>query len=179
MAKALLLILLATMALASRAGTSKMVVFVLAEQFPHTDAAFITALTSSLKAQGFATKLVSADTLASELSKNDKRRLLILPNSAYFPVDAKQALVNYVTHNGNLLTIGGPPFSKQVVRLEGKWLTQQMLVDKLATMRSGEKVLDFNKVKWSNEFRDTGTPDTKVKHALFPPTSQRRLLLSN
>ncbi|MDH7481283.1 MAG: hypothetical protein QHH26_04795 [Armatimonadota bacterium] len=168
MAKALLLILLATMALASRADTSKMAVLVLAEQFPHTDTAFIKALTSSLKAQGFATKPVSADTLASELSNNDERRLLILPNSAYFPVDAKQALVNYVTHNGNLLTIGGPPLSKQVVRLEGKWLTQQMLLDKLATMQMGEKVLDFNKVKWSNEFRDTGTPDTKVEARTVP-----------
>ncbi len=168
MEKVLLPILLAGIILTSGARASKLDVLILAEKFPNTDMAFTDTLRASLQAQGFAANFVSADALPSELSKKAERRLLILPNSAYFPVNAREALMDYVARCGNLLTIGGPPLSNQVVNLNGEWLTCQMLLDKLATMPPGKMLLDFEKLKLSDEFRDTGTPGVKVEVRTVP-----------
>ncbi|MDI6829538.1 MAG: hypothetical protein QME62_13760, partial [Armatimonadota bacterium] len=168
MEKFLLPILLAGIILASGTRASKLDILILAEQFPDTDMAFLETLKKSLESQGIAANFVRADALPSELSKKAERRLLILPNSAYFPLNARQALMDYVARCGNLLTIGGPPLSKQVVNLNGEWLTCQMLLDKLATMPPGKMLLDFEKLKLSDAFRDTGTQGVKVEVRTVP-----------
>jgi len=149
-------------------------VLLLTEQFPGTDAQFVETLKSSLEAEGFAVRPVSdlSDLSPTDRGRQDKsdggRRLLILPNSACLPVDARPALLAYLKAGGNLLTIGGPPLSRQVVKVNGEWLTQQMLMDKLVelfyqpnseTPRS--PVLDFRNNR-KTMTRDTGTPETQV-----------------
>ena len=146
---------------------AKIDVLLLTETYPGTDTQFVEVLKSSLEAEGFAVRALSDLSDGSDLSdKSDRgRRLLILPNSACFPVEARPALLAYLKGSGNLLTIGGPPLSKQVVKVDGEWLTQQMLMDKLAAMPAGETVLDFG-ITGEPASRDSGTPETtvEVKH---------------
>ena len=151
------------------AGSRRLEVLLVTERFPGTDAAFVQTLRSALSAQGFAVKGLAAADLDRALSDGSvgsvgsvgSDTILILPNAACFPVDSRAALMAYLARGGNLLTIGGPPLSKQVVRLDGEWLTQQMLAGKLATSPPSEMILDFGKLSISPDFRDTGTPDTK------------------
>jgi hypothetical protein len=143
-------------------------VLLLTERFPGTDTAFVETLRASLEAQGFAVKPLDAASIQAELAPSPGRRLLVLPNSACFPVDARQALVEYVKSGGNLLTIGGPPLSKQVIRLGNEWLTQDMLLDRLAGMPPGETLLDFGRLDLSTAHRDTGMPDAKVEIETAP-----------
>ena len=114
--------LVAVMTLASGAAAeNRLDVLLLAERFPGSDATFVDALRSTLEARGFAVKSLGADALVPELSaKSGRARLLVLPNSACFPVEARQALLDYLKTGGNLLTIGGPPLSRQVIRLNGE-----------------------------------------------------------
>jgi len=133
----------------------------LTEQFPGGDPAFVETLRKSLVEQGFAVKAVPDGSVGS-VGSDRSDTVLILPNSACFPTESRSALVDYLAKGGNLLAIGGPPLSKQVVRLNGEWLTQQMLLDKLASMPSGETILDFARFTPSPDYRDSGTPETRV-----------------
>ncbi len=144
------------MALGSSSQARRLECLMLSEQFPGGDAAFAGALKSSLDGQGFKVSDWSDRSDAADMSD----KLLILPNSAYFPWDAVPALKQYLSAGGNLFTIGGPPLSDMVVKLDGDWLTQQMLLDKLTANPSHETILDFGQYKYSPSYRDTGTPDT-------------------
>src|SRR5437773_12122536 len=104
--------LIAAMALIAQvASASRLNVLLLCEQFPGTDARFVQAIKVALEAQGFAVKQVGANALAAELAYQPAARLLVLPNSACCPVEARQPLLEYLKAGGNLLTIGEPPLS--------------------------------------------------------------------
>jgi hypothetical protein len=166
--KALLIILL--LGLLQGRLAAKMEVLLLTETYPGTDAQFVEALRSSLEAEGFAVKSVSdpSDLSPTDRGGQDKSdHILILPNSACFPVEARPALLDYLKGGGNLLTIGGPLLSRQVVKVDGEWLTQQMLMDKLAGMPAGATVLDFG-IADEPASRDTGTPETQVEVKRVP-----------
>jgi len=152
------------------ASGRRLEVLLLTESFPGTDAAFVDTLRSTLESQGFAVKPIAADELVSVLSDRSDR-LLVLPNSACFPVDSISALKEYLAAGGNLLTIGGPPLSRLTVKVGGEWVTQQTLIDKLSTMPPGETILDFGRFTPSPDYRDTGTPDTEPQvKAVTPDT---------
>lgn len=159
----LILVLVVVMAsIGSSSQARRLNCLLLTEQFPGGDPAFTNTLKSSLAGQGFAVKPLGAQDLVQTLSdKSDmSSQLLILPNSACFPWDAVPALKQYLSAGGNLFTIGGPPFSDMVMNLDGKWLTQKLLMDKLEATPATETVLDFVQYKPSPSYRDTGTPET-------------------
>ncbi|MCX6377665.1 MAG: hypothetical protein NTU88_16810, partial [Armatimonadetes bacterium] len=158
MRSVLILTLVVVMAIVgSSSQARRLECLLLSEQFPGGDRVFVDALKGSLEAQGFVVRPVSDGSVGSDRSDT----ILILPNSACFPSESRSALVDYLAKGGNLLTIGGPPLSKQVVRLNGEWLTQQMLLDKLASMPPRGTVLDFGRMTPSPDYRDTGTPETE------------------
>src|SRR5206468_2705895 len=112
--------------------------------------------------QGFAVKTLGGEALALELAaKPAGERLLVLPNSACFPVVARKALLDYLKAGGNLLAIGGPVLSHQVIKLNGQWLTQEMLLDKLVTTPPHATLLDLGRLDLSTVRRNTGTPQSK------------------
>jgi hypothetical protein len=166
MAKGLLCVgLMAAMTLISGAGcANRLNVLLLADHFPGSDAALEDAIKSSLAEQGFRVRSVKGDQLAENLLATPaSAHLLVLPNSACFPAEARPALLEFLKSGGNLLTIGGPPLSRQVIKLDGQWLTQQMLTDKLAAMPPEGTVLDFGKVDLSKVQRESGTPETAAE----------------
>lgn len=168
MPKALLLVVLLLLAGASVSG-KRLDILLLAEQFPGTDAAFVSELRTTLESEGYAVKALEADGLSQLLDLSDlSRRLLILPNSACFPAGAVPALKAYLDGGGNILTLGGPPFSRQVVKLGGEWLTEQMLIGKLTAMPPGAAILDFSGFTPSKDYRDTGTPETEPRVRVMP-----------
>src|ERR1043165_3662556 len=155
--------LIAAMTLACEAAfANRLDVLRLDDQFPGTDPVFVEAVNSSLQGQGFAVKRVSAEALLTELAaKPAGARLLCLPHSACFPVDARPALLAYLKAGGNLLAIGGPPLSRQVIKVDGQWLTEPMFIDKLTSMPPNHSLIDFGKLHLDKVERVTGTPETK------------------
>ena len=71
-------------------------VLLLTETYPGTDAQLVEVLKSSLEAEGFGVRPVSD--LSDVSDQSDGRMLLILPNSACFPVDARPALLLSLIH---------------------------------------------------------------------------------
>ena len=161
----MLVVIMATLGSSSQAR--RLECLLLTERFPGGDPAFVDALKSSLESQGFAVRELSDGSVGS-IGSVGSDKILILPNSACFPVDAVPALKAYLAAGGNLLTIGGPPFSRLTVNLNGEWLTQDMLSDKLASMPANDTVLDFTRYKYSPDYRDTGTPDTHPQARVAP-----------
>lgn len=144
-------------------GAGRLEILLLDEQFPGSDAAFADVLEKSLEDEGFVVRRLDAGDLLPELSTRCGERLLVLPNSACFPADMVSALRSYLAEGGNLLAIGGPLLSQQVVKVGNDWLTQSMLLGRLVGLPPGEKVLDFGKVTPSSDWRDSGTPETEAK----------------
>ncbi|MBP6964491.1 MAG: hypothetical protein KBC96_08800 [Armatimonadetes bacterium] len=169
MPKALLLVVLLLVVSTCCASGKRLDVLLVSERFPGTDAVFVGTLRSALESRGYVVKSLRAEDL-SDLSDTSEQsgRLLLLPNSACFPADSMSALEAYLAANGNILTIGGPPFSRQVVKLGDEWLTQEMLLDRLTTMPPGATILDFDRFTPSDDYRDTGDQDTKTEVRVVP-----------
>jgi len=145
-------------------SSNRLTVLMPSERFPGTDEQFVSAVKASLENQGFAVTMVDAEAMTKELARTTKAgRLLVLPNSACFPVQAKPSLEAYLKAGGNLLTIGGPALSRQVARVDGQWVTQAMLVDKLMVRAPNQTIIDFGKMDISKIQRDSGTPETEVR----------------
>src|SRR6516164_3333893 len=79
------------------------------------------APTSARLAQLFPeARLASADQLASELS-DPRTRLLILPQGSVVPESAWSAILDYLRRGGNLLALGGRPFTRAAYRDSAGW----------------------------------------------------------
>ncbi|MGC2162622.1 MAG: cellulase family glycosylhydrolase, partial [Silvibacterium sp.] len=63
---------------------------------------------------------VTAQELDSALS-DGHTRLLVLPYGSAFPEDAWSSLRTYLDHGGNLLVIGGRPFTRAAYKVDGAW----------------------------------------------------------
>src|SRR6516164_10333685 len=79
------------------------------------------APTSARLAQLFPeARLASADQLASELS-DPRTRLLILPQGSVVPESAWSAILDCLQRGGNLLVLGGRPFTRAAYRDSAGW----------------------------------------------------------
>src|SRR5579872_2028808 len=86
--------------------------------FPASDS---TAPTSEQLGKLFhGSRLVGADQLREALD-SPSTRLLIMPYGSAFPEDAWQAIKSFLDRGGNLLVLGGRPFTRAAFREGGSW----------------------------------------------------------
>ena len=108
------LFLLGTLTLAEE-NLSPAVVFA-ESQFPAADSATPRALQTALPGAQFA----SADRL-SVLLKDPATRLLVLPYGSAFPEPNWEDFLSFLQHGGNLLVLGGRPFTRSAYRDAAGW----------------------------------------------------------
>jgi hypothetical protein len=108
----MLALILASQSSVSQVGTSTTVVFSEA-RFPAADSASPSSqrLTAAFSGAEFA----DADHLQSALAA-PTARLLVLPYGSAFPEDAWPAIKQFLDHGGNLLVLGGMPFTRAAYR---------------------------------------------------------------
>ncbi len=65
-------------------------------------------------------RVVSSDALAAALDEAGTR-LLVLPYGSAFPEAAWPAILKFLERGGNLLVLGGRPFTRPALKTDGKW----------------------------------------------------------
>lgn len=93
------------------------------EGFPKTSGTpSISALSDTLREAGYKPYLIGSDELANPSILSPKNfDLLILPYGPYFPASATQALRQFLSSGGSMITIGGYAFDTPLFPVEGKW----------------------------------------------------------
>lgn len=116
-------------------------VAVLVDDLPGLDRACCDRLLAALKQAGLRPVPLTATEAANPgLLSTDNFSLLVLPNSAAYPLDGARALERYLTHGGDVIALGAPAFRQGLRRLDGQWLGEEQLAAKRAAQPT-EKVL--------------------------------------
>ena len=140
---ALLLALVFSVAAQVRAADEGGIVLLWEDGFPSADTA--SPAKADIASLFPGVRSVSNDALAEALSAADTR-LLILPYGSAFPESAWPAILKFLERGGNLLVLGGKPFTRPARRDGGQW--------SLAASR-----LSFAEKLYINDYQETpGSP---------------------
>lgn len=115
-------------------------------------------------------QFTSAAELPTRLSNADSR-LLVLPYGSAFPEDAWPQMLAYLNRGGNLLVLGGRPFTRAAYRDNSGWhlrdynvrFIQQLGIDNFTTL-AGSEGLEFQ----ANNDLTTQLPAFSWSHAYSP-----------
>jgi hypothetical protein len=136
--------------------------------FPAADSASPSA--SQLTAMFPGAQSVTADQLPSALTASSAR-LLVLPYGSSFPEEDWPAIKQFFDHGGNLLVLGGRPFTRAAYRDHGAWhlrdysvrFTRPLMIDQYQET-PGSDGLDFQ----SNPEMTLQLPQFSWKRAFSP-----------
>ena len=139
-------------------------VLMLTEPFPGSSAPLRSKLKKAVAAAGFRVSELTGSELSARLdAEQGPGCVLLLPDSRYFPADAKQALVGFLKRRNHLMAVSGPALENQVVRSDGRWLTKPQTKDELAKSQ-GEAILDFTSEDLSKWQRCSGKMENKTEY---------------
>jgi len=99
------------------------------DNFPKTGGTpSIDDLYSTLKQAGFSPYLLGAEELSNPSILSAKNfDLLILPYGPYFPAKATQAVRQFLSEGGSMITIGGYAFDKPLFYVDGNWYERERI----------------------------------------------------
>ncbi len=141
-------------------------VILLRESFNKSSERFYDQLKFGLIAAGMPVEEVEAARLAQRLSaESDRGVVLVLPNSRYFPAEAKNPMQDFLKRGNHLFTVSGPPFKNLVVHVDDQWLTKPLAKVRLTHSR-GEKIVDFSSENLTIWGRHSGTMDNPSEYAV-------------
>jgi len=106
-----------SLSLSAQAGASGAVVFT-QPGFPSIDSASVSSQQLAAILPG--AQLANADQLPAALA-TASNRLLVLPYGSAFPEEAWPAIKAFLDRGGNLLVLGGMPFTRAAYRDHGEW----------------------------------------------------------
>lgn len=122
---------------------------------------FALKLFSALKTAGAAeVELLDENAVISPSGIPPDVFLLLLPDSAFFPITAKDKLLSFLQNGGSLFAIGGPLFSHSIQMEEEKWRKLQEDIGKTPMERV---LIDFASMdlgKWQRAANDPSSPTT-------------------
>jgi hypothetical protein len=109
------------------AKSSQQRVAILHDDFPYASRAFVDRLVESLQAD-LNVRVLSGEELTVILaSEPDAIDVLLLPDARFFPSAAKPALLDFLKQWGDLVTVGGPAFSKLMAPQSCQWLDRDQV----------------------------------------------------
>ena len=108
-------------------------------------------------------KLVGADQLPEALG-SPSTRLLVLPYGSAFPEDEWQAIKSFLDRGGNLLVLGGRPFSRAAFREGGSWRLRDYSVRFIRPLM----VDQYQETPGSEGLRFETNPEIPLQLASFP-----------
>ena len=100
-------------------------------------------------------RVVASDALDAALTAPDSL-LLVLPYGSAFPRNAWPAIVNYLERGGNLLVLGGKPFTRPASRENGRWT----LGPPLRAFAEKLYINDYQETPGSSGLEFQANPDT-------------------
>ena len=103
-------------------GSGEQVACFLADAFPTVDAPAIDPATLKESLKNFHVVYFKSIELLERDLTADNFKAFVLPYGSAFPVDAWQAIQNFISHGGSLVVFGGYPFHQPVIENHGKWI---------------------------------------------------------
>lgn len=117
------------------------------------------AYASALRAAGFRVHMTGADTIAEPGSlTNGNPSLLVIPQAQIFPGAALAELDRYLRAGGNLIVLGAPAFDRLVRNVDGEWMDDEQIRERMASAPASQKILDLGAEPASAWMRSTNTP---------------------
>ncbi|MBN1419210.1 MAG: hypothetical protein JXP34_10565, partial [Planctomycetes bacterium] len=119
---------------------------ILSEALPGLDPEIAAIATRILKERGFEIDPLSGADLEDpdRLSWERGLDLLVLTGAGSLPARAFETIPKYLEGGGRLIAMGSErPFSRPLVRWEGRWLTPDAIGETLRAAPSTAKIIDF------------------------------------
>ncbi|NOY82872.1 MAG: hypothetical protein GXP31_17885 [Kiritimatiellaeota bacterium] len=148
------------------------------DDLPGTDLGATDRLVKALRKAGFGVTCLTGEAAADPRVLTPERFFLyVVPHSVVYPAAAFRALTLYLRRHGNLLTIGGPPFTDPVWQHDGEWVNRAIIGARVRGQKPRHRVFAFDRgdgVKgWSRstddrsvasgiEIEDVGSPHGRV-----------------
>ncbi len=115
------------------------------DALPGTDPAATDRLVEALRKAGFGVTCLTGEAAADpRVLTPDRFFLYVVPHAVVYPADAFRALALYLRRHGDLLTIGGPPFTDPVWRHDGEWINRAIIRERLRRQKPSHRVLAFD-----------------------------------
>ncbi len=128
--------------------------------FPVADS---TPIAESSLRQGFAdAREVASTQLASALGEQ-KTKLLVLPYGSAYPEAAWPAILRYLDRGGNLVVLGGKPFTRAAYQVDGHWQLREPSVAASLELF----IHDYQGTPGSNLLRFEPNPDVQPQLPAF------------
>lgn len=152
---------------ASTQATASKVIY-LDDQFPGSSMKFNAELKQSITKAGFKVETINGSGLAEKLSEQtDSGTILVMPNSVYLPISAKESLQSFLKKGNHLFAVSGPALSMMAVNVNNKWLTKDDAKTALSSEQGGN-IFDFSRTDTSKWERNAGLQISPIDLKLEP-----------
>jgi hypothetical protein len=145
-------------------------VAILADRLPGHDQALVDLYAKALTAQGFGVTRLTGQQLARPgvLTRDNFAVLALVPADSY-PATATEPIRHFLRQGGNLLTVGGKPFARPCMPVDGGWLSRNQARQQLADTRPTHLLLGFEKAEdaagWQRNSNNVGKTASDVSLA--------------
>ena len=130
----------------------------LIDDFPGAHRAKCEAIAAALRQRDFGVNVLSGAQLARAGVLHPAHfDALVLPDANVFPANAIEPLLRYLRMGGKMVAIGTRPFATQVHRVDGEWLRQQGLKERLRDVQPTRVLEDFEnggRLRWTRSTND-------------------------
>ncbi len=127
---------------------------------PATTTADVQPVIAALKSAGLKVDVLTPQQLADAGQFNTERySLLVLSNAAYFPAAALSNTLQFLSHKGKLICVGGPAFQNDIYSADGKWQTLANLVKSVPKLHN---ILDLSTAQPEHWGQAKDNPNTSI-----------------
>ncbi len=88
-------------------------------------------------------------------------KMLVIPQAALFPGPALTPLERYLRRGGHLIALGAPAFDRLVQKVDGEWMEDSRLNQKMMEAPATSRLADFSEVtreQWTRSTNDFASP---------------------
>ncbi len=143
------------------------------------DAALADALTTEIKAAGYAVTQIDAQTLCDPARLTpEKFDLLVLPDAGPLPAKSMPTIDAYLRGGGDLIALNAPMWQKALLDVNGEWMTRDEWRAKAAGIEPDHVVFDFSPdsiANWRRTSDDMSHPTVFESAPDGPKSGQRAL----
>ncbi len=136
---------------------------VLQDDLPGHNVEFAANISTRLSEHGYNVSPIQAETLIDvEQLSTEHFDLLLLPTSAYLPVESKKSIRSYINQGGDTLVLDAPAFRYDLWKHDEKWYSSDLWRKKLSQIETDHILEDFEETDLSKWQRHTNTPKSPL-----------------
>jgi len=122
------------------------------------------SLKTFLDRAGLKTRFINGDELCDAgLFNRENFDVVIFPSARTYPAVAVKNIEGFLSKGGNLIAIGGPPFSNPAWKKGNRWMDKDTFMRRLAEIKTENMVFDFEDGDisgWQRGTNDMSSPST-------------------